>query len=172
VWFLFPVSLWVVGIRPAILLIPVRPEVGVDDLPDPLDVHDLFHRLSAGIYGDQVVARLDEISGPTTAESAAAASSSPLTTTTAAGSATDRSFSRTQIHFTGRSPASALPSPTAARKTAAGLHPLAESPQPRSISPRAHRVHAVPYGGERRRVAARRGYAARAGGRVNTSSRA
>jgi hypothetical protein len=112
--------------------------------------------LSAGIDGDQVVAGLDEISGPTTAESSSSSpASSALTTTTAAGGATDRSFGRAQIHFTRRS-AAALPSPAASRKTAARLHPLAERAQRGGIAPRAHRVHGVPSSIEGRRVAADR----------------
>jgi hypothetical protein len=75
--------------------------------------------LSAGIDGDQVVAGLDQISGPTTAESTSASPAScALTTAAAPGSATNRSFGRAQIYFT-RGAAPALPSPTAARKTAA-----------------------------------------------------
>src|ERR1700680_3714903 len=162
--------LWIVGI-PAAPILLVRPEVSVDDLANPLDVHDLLHRLPAGIDGDQVVAGLDEISGPTPPESASTASAAALTTTTAGAGTTDRSFGRPQIHFAGGSAATALPSPTTAGKTAARLHSLPESAQPGSITPRAHRVHAVACGGERRRVAARRGYPPRAGGRINSASR-
>jgi hypothetical protein len=107
--------------------------------------------LSAGIDGDQVVACLDEISGPTAAESSSPTpTSSALTTAAAPGGSADRSFGRAQIHLTRRS-AAALPSPAAARKTAA-IHPLAESPQPGGIAPRAHRIQAVANGGECRRV--------------------
>jgi hypothetical protein len=113
--------------------------------------------LSAGINGDQVVAGLDEISGPTTTESASSSStSSALTTATPAGGTTDRAFGRAQIHLTRRStPAPALPSPTA-RKAAARLHPLAERAQRSSVTPRAHRVHGIASGVEGRRVTADR----------------
>jgi hypothetical protein len=104
-----------------VFLVLVRPEVRVDDLTNPLDVHDLLHRLSGGIYSDQVVAGLDEIPGPTTAESAAAAPA-----LTATSGATDRSFGGAQIHLAGRS-ASTLSSSTAARKPTARLQTLAES---------------------------------------------
>jgi|SRR5712671_2227791 len=97
-----------------VFVVPVRAEVGVDDLTNPLDVDDLLHSLSAGIDGYQVVSGVDEISGPTTAESASPASSSALTTSTGSGGATDWSFGRAQIHFTRRA-APTLPSSTATR---------------------------------------------------------
>jgi hypothetical protein len=122
--------------------------------------------LSAGIDGHHVVAGLDQISSATTAESAAA---SPALTTTAAGGATDGSFGWAQIHFTGRS-APALPSPTGARKTAAGLQPLAESAQRSGVAPRAHRVHAVASGREGRRVTADR-RSPSTGSRIRPASR-
>jgi hypothetical protein len=160
----------IVGIS-TVFIIPVGPEVGVDDLTDPLDVHNLLHCLSAGIDGDQVVAGLDEISGSTAAESSSSSSTSAALTTATGAGATDRSFCRAQIYLTGRS-APALPSPTtAACETAAGLDPLAERAQPGSVATRAHRVHGVANGGERRRVTARRRYPPGPSGRVNTASR-
>ena len=161
------VVLRIVGIRSAIL-IPVRPEVSVDDLPDPLDVHDLLHRLSAGIYGDQVVARLDEVSGPTTAESSSSSSPSSLPPP-APPAAPPVGPSAGQFTSPGAPPPPCPLRPPPANRRA--IEPARGKPAtPQYLPARASRS-CCPYGGERRRVAASRGCAAGAGGRVDTSSR-
>jgi hypothetical protein len=79
--------------------------------------------LSTGIDGDQVISRLDEIAGATAAEESAAALAA---TTAGAASAAKRTFSRSQVYFSG-SEATALPSAAStAREPATSLCSLSQ----------------------------------------------
>ena len=92
----------IVGIAAAILVL-VWTEVDVEDLADALDVHNLSHRLAAGVDGDHVIACVDEIADSGAPEEATSATAALYAYT---ASATDRRLSGAKIYFSRRATAS------------------------------------------------------------------
>jgi hypothetical protein len=124
--------LGIVGIPVAVF---VRPEIDVRDLTDPLDVHDLAHRLSTRGDRDHIIAWVDEIPHPSTAEETATAFATP-------GSAsTDWGFRGPEVDFSRR--AATLSAPSSASESTTGLHPFSQRSHPGSVAARAHCSHAV-----------------------------
>jgi hypothetical protein len=146
----------IVGIAAAIFVL-VGTEIDVEYLADALDVHYLMHCLAASVDGDHVVAGVHQIPDPpTTEKSATATAATALSASpTSRARTTQRGFSRSKIYFSRRSSAS-LTTATSARKTAAGLHLLAQCTHAGRVAASAHGSHAVSYGAHPGGVATRR----------------
>jgi hypothetical protein len=108
-------------------------------------VHNLAHSLATGRDRHEIISGIYEI-----AVASAAEESAPATTfTTAWAGASDRALSGAQIYLTWRAASTtALPSPAAARESAARLRSLSQRAHTCGVAPRTHRGNAVTHSGE------------------------
>jgi len=93
-----------------VIAILVGAEVDIEDLADALDAHHLSHRLAAGVDGNHVVARVDQIPHSAAPEESASAAAFSAAT----GGTTNRRFSGAKIYLPRRT-TSSLSAPASSR---------------------------------------------------------